>query len=73
MHEALGFITTVNKVNFIIGMYLTKMFKEEEEGNTMSYAPPADQKGKCHAHGLSSGPMKIHWKLALLPQVPFLI
>ena len=58
MHEALGFITTVYKVNFVISMYFTKMFKEEEEGNTMSYAPPAHQKGKCHAHGLSSGPMK---------------
>lgn len=73
MHESLGFITTVNKVNFVVGMYFTKMFKEEEEGNTMSYAPPAHQKGKCHGHGLSFGPMKTHWKLALLPQVPFLI
>lgn len=45
MHESLGFITTVNKVNFVIGMYFTKIFKEEEEGNTMSYVPPAHQKG----------------------------
>lgn len=45
MHESLGFITTVNKVNFVIGMYFTKIFKEEEEGNTMSYVPPAYQKG----------------------------